>query len=48
MADALDYHLVWSDWDRLPEAARRGVADYFRDAGQGRLRATCALWPRAE
>lgn len=47
MADALDYDLVWSDWDRVPPVARLGVQDYFRPQGQGKRRATCALRPRA-
>jgi hypothetical protein len=47
MADALDYSLIWSDWDSLPMDQRKGVADYFRPKGEAKRRATCALRPRA-
>lgn len=46
MADALDYAITWCDWQRLPEADRQAVQDYFRPQGAGRRRATCALRPR--
>lgn len=46
MAAALDYDLVWSDWERLAPADRAGVQDYFRPVSAGKKRATCALRPR--
>jgi hypothetical protein len=46
MADALDFEVRWSDWDRLRPTQRRGVSDYFRPAQSGMRRATCSLWPR--
>lgn len=48
MADALDFDVVWSDWDSLPADDREGVQDYFRPKGRDMRRATCSLWPRGD
>lgn len=45
MAEALDFRLEWLDWEALPAAARKGVADYYRPANM--RRATCILRPRS-
>lgn len=44
MADALGYVVEWLDWTMLPEQARHGVGDYFRDTGM--RRASCIMRPR--
>ncbi|MGB7318528.1 MAG: class I SAM-dependent methyltransferase [Planktotalea sp.] len=43
MASVLNYQLVWSDWDALPQENRRGLRDYFRNTPKRRR--TCALYP---
>jgi len=45
MADVLGYDTIWTDWDSVPEGARKGLRDYFRADGRMR-RGTCALRPR--
>ncbi len=43
MAEALNYRVHWLDWDRLAEADRIGVQDYYREGRM--IRRTCALTP---
>ena len=45
MAEAAGFAVEWHDWFALPEGARRGVRDYFR---QGEMRrGSCTLRPVA-
>lgn len=43
IADSLNYDLVWSDWDIMPQEDRWVAPDYFRPKAEKKRRATCAL-----
>ncbi len=45
MADVLGYRCTWTDWDKLPQAERGHLHDYFRKGRKRRL--SCVLRPVA-